>query len=196
MPEMEGYEATGWIRKLEDGKTRVPVIAMTANAMVGDRDKCLQSGMDDYISKPVDASKFVQTLARWIPGESPYEETTDQGTQETSQNAPVNTSHLEMFTDGDKDVERELFGLFSEQALLALEQLEQTCGDGASQDWKSAAHKFKGAAANLGAERLSALCYEAESGFTEPYDKKLTLVSSIRAGYEEVQHFLEERTAA
>jgi signal transduction histidine kinase/CheY-like chemotaxis protein len=70
MPIMDGYTATRTIRKLEaDGHRQghVPIIAMTANAMVGDREKCLASGMDDYMSKPLNRALLEQTLRKWIP---------------------------------------------------------------------------------------------------------------------------------
>ena len=68
MPEMSGYEATALIRKRESAHklTRIPIIAMTANAMQGDREKCLASGMDDYISKPIKADTFKDKLEHWL----------------------------------------------------------------------------------------------------------------------------------
>ncbi|MBK9797041.1 MAG: PAS domain S-box protein [Holophagaceae bacterium] len=67
MPEMDGYEATRRIRERERGQRRLPVVAMTANAMVGDREKCIEAGMDDHIPKPVRMEVLHQTLARWLP---------------------------------------------------------------------------------------------------------------------------------
>jgi CheY-like chemotaxis protein/anti-sigma regulatory factor (Ser/Thr protein kinase) len=66
MPELDGYKATGVIRQLEKQKgTHTPIIAMTAFALKGDREKCLESGMDDYLSKPIDAEKFYETVEKW-----------------------------------------------------------------------------------------------------------------------------------
>ena len=66
MPILDGYKATGVIRQLESQKgTHVPIIAMIAHALKGDREKCLESGMDDYLSKPIDADKFYATVEKW-----------------------------------------------------------------------------------------------------------------------------------
>jgi CheY-like chemotaxis protein len=69
MPVMDGYEATQKIR-LPESKVlnrNIPIVAMTANSMQGDRDKCLSVGMDDFISKPVNPSKLQEALKRWLP---------------------------------------------------------------------------------------------------------------------------------
>ena len=67
MPEMDGYQATAQLRRLELGAQHTPVIAMTAYAMKGDLEKCLEAGMDDYISKPMRYQALVDTLRRWVP---------------------------------------------------------------------------------------------------------------------------------
>ena len=67
MPRMDGVEATQSIRKLDSDKKTIPIIAVTANAMVGDRDSYLAAGMDDYISKPIDSRSLIETIERWRP---------------------------------------------------------------------------------------------------------------------------------
>ena len=67
MPVMDGYEATRAIRGLDDEVSRIPIIALTANAMDGDREKCLAAGMDDYLSKPAKADQLREVLNKWIP---------------------------------------------------------------------------------------------------------------------------------
>ncbi len=67
MPEVDGYQATQRIRSQEGNSSRTPIVAVTAHAMPGDRERCLQAGMDDYFSKPVTGASFVAMLERWGP---------------------------------------------------------------------------------------------------------------------------------
>jgi signal transduction histidine kinase/CheY-like chemotaxis protein len=67
MPELDGYGASRALRQLEQGQRRVPIVALTANAMADDRAKCIAAGMDDYLSKPVDLEEIRKTLQRWVP---------------------------------------------------------------------------------------------------------------------------------
>jgi CheY-like chemotaxis protein len=72
MPVLDGFAASQQIRELERGKRRTPIIAMTANAMQGDRERCLAAGMDDYVPKPVTLAELDATLRRWLPDRVAY----------------------------------------------------------------------------------------------------------------------------
>jgi hypothetical protein len=69
MPEMDGYEATQAIRHLEGSGSHIPIIAMTAAAMEGDRERCMAAGMDDFITKPVRLEAVATALERWVAAE-------------------------------------------------------------------------------------------------------------------------------
>ena len=84
MPEMDGLEATSRIRKLHGDVARIPIIAMTANAMKGDRETCLRMGMNDYVSKPIVPVKLLERIAFWVgdrqvagPGQLPEQAASD-----------------------------------------------------------------------------------------------------------------------
>ena len=67
MPEMDGFEATKAIRNRETHGQRIPIVALTAYAMVGDREHCLAAGMDDYLTKPIHTGRLLEVLDRWLP---------------------------------------------------------------------------------------------------------------------------------
>jgi CheY-like chemotaxis protein len=74
MPEMNGFEATAAIRELEQGASRrIPIIAMTAHAMKGDRERCLEAGMDGYVSKPIRMPELLSVIATLVPGSPGHE---------------------------------------------------------------------------------------------------------------------------
>ena len=86
MPEMDGLEATRRLRERQsDGRSRTPVVAMTANAMEGDRERCIAAGMDDYLSKPVKLEPLARCLERWVTAQALVEPETG-GTSDVQSN--------------------------------------------------------------------------------------------------------------
>lgn len=198
MPVMDGFTASQTIRATEKDGEHLPIVAATANAMVGDRERCLKSGMDDYVSKPIKAPELKRVLGRWIAFEEQNDSLIDtpqaeEGPQQ-SNDAPVDMEHLFSFTDGDADVLQELTNLFFETVEECIKNLEKHTPDAEQEGWKAAAHRLKGAAGNLGAMKLHGICFEAEQGFEKDENFKQTILASIQEEVEEVVDFLQKST--
>ncbi len=198
MPEVDGYQATQKIRLLEEGTPlHTPIIAMTANAMMGDREKCLKAGMDDYISKPLRAQHLksvLQTL--FILNENSSGVAIAQKPEPAkpeSSEPPVDMEQLNMFTNGDKEEEKALANLFLEQAKDVMAILERSFGADKHAEWKSASHRFKGASGNLGAMKLHHLCKRAEVHFEDNETQKSEMFEAIKTETKQVEQFFAAR---
>jgi CheY-like chemotaxis protein/HPt (histidine-containing phosphotransfer) domain-containing protein len=156
MPEMDGFEATRRIRDPQSAvlNHRVPIIAMTAHAMKGDREKCLQAGMDDYVSKPVLARELVEAINRQLAAEGPGELGERVATPRTSIKAFDKEALLSRL-DNDLDLIKQILRVFVEedtphQIREIREALEKKDSDGVRRH----AHALKGASGNVSAIRI------------------------------------------
>ena len=91
---MDGFTATEEIRRQENG-LRIPIIAMTAGALIEDRERCLAAGMDDYISKPVDLEALEKALARWVPEAAGFSSDAETGSASDNSSAPETAGQRE-----------------------------------------------------------------------------------------------------
>lgn len=145
MPVLDGFEATAQIRgkELETGR-RVPIIALTAHAMKGDRERCLDEGMDDYLAKPIQRQEIAAVIARWAPTES------------SATNPPVlDPTLLEVQTGGDEDLARELAQLFLDESPELMQRLRDALSKGEAVSTEKVAHRIKGSLSTLGAVRAA-----------------------------------------
>ena len=170
MPEMDGFEATAEIRRRERAQgsaTRTPIIAMTANAMPGDREKCLAEGMDDYLAKPVKAEDIMAMLQRWLPGRAAgtaLENAPDQDMAgAASDGPPVDLGRLQgIYKDNEKAVQ-ELLGIYLETTRELIAQLEQAIRLRDTKVAARLAHEIKGASAYIAAEQVLQLARSIEA---------------------------------
>jgi CheY-like chemotaxis protein/HPt (histidine-containing phosphotransfer) domain-containing protein len=191
MPIKSGFEASREIRALEEGGDRhVVILAMTADAMSGTRERCLHAGMDEYISKPISAEELRHMMSRWVVFLD--EEETESAPPPAAGKA-ADIDALRQFADDDEEVHR-LVSLFVEQSVAIIRTLEDNCIDGASTAWCEAAHKLKGGAGIVKAERLDRLCSEAQAMDIADRGARIEKLAAIRAAFEDARNILETIT--
>ncbi len=174
MPQMDGYEATREIRKLEEGKRHIPIVALTAHAMKGDEEKCRAAGMDDYLSKPIDRAKLEACLEHLLPSigstgltlaikEAPVvAESAPQHTP-VQPHHPVDWDALLESIDGDQDFARDLADAFIGTGDRELAAIAAALGTGDAAALRESAHALKGASANLRASAATSAAAQLES---------------------------------
>lgn len=148
MPELSGYEATAIIRNPASSvrNHKIPVIALTANALREDRDNCLAAGMDDYLAKPIEVTKVLEILKKWVPVDSEAAEDTRAG---ADRNVIFDKKELVARSMGDLELSRYIATIFMENAP---EYLKAIRGALAAKDvgaLRQSSHKLKGAAATM-----------------------------------------------
>jgi two-component system, sensor histidine kinase and response regulator len=173
MPVMDGYRATAAIREREVGQSRhLPVVALTANAMEGDRGHCIDAGMDDYLAKPYSLEQLQTTLSRWLAldgGSTGQALDEESGTDIPGPRVPetvIDTKVLdqlrELDPDGDMDLVRQVIVAFMDSAEDAVAQTKAAILMNNAENLRVAAHSLKSSSANVGAQELSAIFRELE----------------------------------
>jgi len=153
MPDLGGLQATSILRRREraGGTRHVPVIAVTAHAMAGDRERCLAAGMDAYVAKPLRPAELMEALAQVVPRPA-RASADDDGPAALDEDL---RARLLARVDGDPALLAELAGLFVSDAAQARAELRARLDAGEAERMYRAAHRLKGAAGALGAEEVA-----------------------------------------
>lgn len=215
MPEMDGFEAATEIRRLEQARAggRIPIIAVTANAMQGDREVCLQAGMDDYISKPFSQVQLAEVLQQWCGGvatsdidqhaeDTHRQESRPQDDNETpvphsviNQAALDNIRQLQL--PGKPDLLGKIVSLYMKDSPGLLNALREAINQGDAEQVRLLAHRFKSGCANLGALELADLSKQMEDrGRNNDIDDALTLLARIDSEFRMVAAALQAETVS
>ncbi|MCU0782763.1 MAG: response regulator [Verrucomicrobia bacterium] len=212
MPRMDGLEATRQIRERQKNRAQFPnyktsiiIVAMTASAMPGDREKCLAAGMDDYLAKPVRPEDIRTVVERWgaMAGQTEASAATTPATaaatapDETAAPAtpaeepPVDMERLKDFTDGNADSLRELITLYLQQTSTQVEQLEAAVAANQPQEVRRLAHSCAGASATCGMRRLVPLLRELEKqGYEGQLTNGVELCKGVVQEFARIREFL------
>ncbi|MEE9425881.1 MAG: response regulator [Methylococcales bacterium] len=226
MPILDGYQATQQIRVHEISLTQspqktiqIPVIALTANALSSDREKCIASGMSDYLAKPFRKQQILEMLEKWIPHrlvsdkqqqvrlntpalKHVISDTTATLIEEHQQTQQIKSPALDkdvineikaMMEDGEDDFFVELKDCFKHDFNLGMEALQEAYQQDDAETVRTTAHGMKSTSGNLGAIELSAMCHQLEKmGKQQILDKVESVIEQMKAEYNRVSLALEQ----
>ncbi len=166
MPEMDGYELTTAIRAREAGTRHTPIVALTANALKGEADRCREAGMDDYLSKPLPLADLKAILEQWLPAAPSAADSSDATGKPSMLQAavvpPVDVSALKALIGDNETAIHEVLRDFTTRSASIVAELRAACTAGQSAMAGAAAHKLKSSARAIGAFALSELCADLE----------------------------------
>ena len=203
MPEMDGYEASTQIRAGKGGMRheQIPIIAMTANAMQGDREKCLDAGMSDYLSKPIDSDRLYALLRQWLCGEKnqpvqePVEESDETPVPENSSDELPDWDQSALFKRVKGKTKRivALIELFLEDMPSRMDELQRAYDALDIEMVRKTAHTIKGVAANISGMKLQTAAAELEAmAKQDQLDSNGNSIKNISIAYELLKQRLQQ----
>ena len=220
MPEMDGFETTAAIRRRPDRKSRLPIVAVTAQAMQGDKERCLLAGMDDYISKPVRQEDFAVALTRWVPsndvqnkGEAkqhitrsdermgdahapdcpPFPVSSSLSCISSALN-PVAIARLRALAEAtEPSLLEQIFTSFLNDGAERLDKLRNALDGNDPELLRKTAHTLKGASANIGAHHLADIAEQLELlGKASSMSGAAVLIEQLECEFERVKSEIAE----
>ncbi len=193
MPEMDGYTATQEIRSIQNEINKIPIIAITAHALRGDKEKCLSAGMSDYISKPIIATQLISILDKWanintalsikrpetdIPGSDIFD-----------------YEHFEKISIGDKDFQKELLESYFTDVEIRIQKLDNHIALKDIQHVINEAHTIKGASLSIGALKVGEQALAVEiSGKNKDLSRACDKLNDLKKAFEATWEALKKNT--
>ena len=202
MPEMDGLEATRLLRRRQmigghaNYEQRIVIVAMTAHAMQGDREKCIAAGMDDYLAKPVRPKDVRDMVERWAGSflnelKAPE---TQVATENPAAEPSVDMDRMMDLTDGNNDSLRELVEMYFNQTNKQVAQMQAAIREGKPEDLRRVAHSCAGASATLGMTHLVPKLREMEKlGAAGSLTGAAEICDSAVAEYHRIREFLKSK---
>ncbi|MCD6384669.1 PAS domain S-box protein [Candidatus Sumerlaeota bacterium] len=200
MPVMDGFEATRRIRDPESDvlNHNIPIIAMTAHALKGDREKCLEAGMDDYVSKPVNPKELAEAIERMLGKVKPSSRSQPSGSAETGKKVFDREALLQR-VDGDEELLKEILEVFLKDTPARIKSLKDAVSTKDAESIQRDAHSLKGSAGSVGAVALQELAAELERlGKAKELDsaRASELIQKIENAFKELEIVLNKTVVA
>jgi two-component system sensor histidine kinase/response regulator len=192
MPVMDGIAATREIRALERGGQHTPIVALTANVMAGQLERCLEAGMDDFLGKPLDVVRLRDVLDRFGLASKQSDDDPRDLKKAPATDAPIDMGRIDSIAAGDQEFAAELLRTFIESTQQSLGALHAAVAPLDRKTLTREAHKLKGASGNVGANRLQQLAQDLESSADRLDERELKLaLDTMDIEAQRMQAFIE-----
>jgi len=202
MPNLDGYELTASIRRDEEGRDgHLPIIAITASALHGEAEKCLEAGMDGYLTKPLEMDKLENALLTWLAAAEPREERSDDISTAAEKGGPlgaksqsvgaVDLTALSDIFGEDQVVLREILHEFVGPTTAIVDTIASAVASGDLEMIGSEAHKLKSSSRAIGANELADICAALEiAGKSGDNNRVADLFAAFNPAFERVVTFI------